>query len=251
MKTVAIFADSHADCTYLNEWKTQYKHIGPGWPELLAEKYSVTNFAAGGSGTYYSYNLFKKMQAKFDVVIYIPTQASRFSVFYPDVNKTVHMVPSFVLVQAARGEFKKLFTNDFKVAQAAVAYISHIMDQDKDEEIKRLMLQEVKRLRPNTIFLPAFHEDKVDDCISLVTLSQREYAHWNTTFQQVQKTQPPLLDIRKCHLTNGNNQSVFVKVVEAIESNDTVVRLYQSDFVAPTGPLNKYFVTSEHGTANV
>ena len=252
MKTVGIFGDSHADCSYLQEWKTMSSNVGPGWPELLAEKYQVTNFALGGSGVYYSYNLFKKMQDNFDVVIYIPTQASRFSVFYPDMNKSIQIVPHFALLQEARGEYKKLFANDYKVAQAAVAYISHILDQDKDREMKKLMLQEMKRLRPDTIFLRAFNEDKGrENEVVLVNFIGKEFRHWGTTHELTSEIKPPLLDIRKCHMTEGNNRMVFDKVVSAIESNDTVVRFKDSDFVAPTRPFNNYFVTSEKGTSNV
>lgn len=244
MKTVGIFGDSYADCRYLKAWeKTTYSNIGPGWPELLDLEYKVTNFAEGGSGMYYSYNLFKKMQANFDIIVFVPSQAERFSVFLPDKRQTNHMVPGFLLSHAER-ELKnnKHMPNDLKVVKAAIGYVSYILNQNKETEMKRLMFQEIQRIRPDTVFVPAFAEDNINGFIELFQFSNKELEHYKTSWEKLQQYRPPLLDARKCHMTEGNNRAVFNKVVTAIENKDTFVRLTESDFVIPTDPFKKYFV---------
>jgi hypothetical protein len=251
MKTVGIFGDSHGDCSYL-DWKSRYKSIGLGWPELLALKYKVKNLAAAGSAIFYSYNLFKQMHSKFDIIVYVPTQADRFSVFCPDEGRTRHMVPGFLLSQAAQElENNKHNPNDYKAIEAAIGYSSYILNQEKEKEMKRLMLQEIKRLRPDTIFLPAFKDDLIDNTvINIGYLSVLEFHHYNTTAAELRAHKPPLMDVRKCHLTDGNNRVIFNKVLSAIESNETYVRLYDSDFVAPRNDFSKYFV-NDNGRTNI
>jgi hypothetical protein len=252
MKTVGIFGDSFADCTYLKEWKTIHKNIGLGWPELLAFKYKVTNFSAGGSGMYYSYDLFKKMQSNFDIIVFVPSHAARFSLFFPDKGQVHHLVPGFLLNQAEQ-ELKnnKYLPNDTKIIKAAIDYVSYILNQTKEDEMKRLMLEEIKRLRPDTIFIPAFSEDSISGAIELFHVSTMELTHYETSWDKLRKCNPPFFDFRKCHMTEGNNRLVFNKVVEAIANKDTVVRIFESDFVAPTDPFNKYFAYDITGRTNI
>ena len=252
MKTVGIFSDSHADCTYL-EWQSRYKTIiGLGWPELLALKYKVKNFAMGGSGMFYSYNLFKKMHSEFDIIIYVPSQASRFSVFFPDKKQYVHMVPGFLMSNPKMHlENVKHFPNDTKVVEAAIGYSTYILDVEKEQEMKRLMLEEVKRLRPDTIFIPAFQDDKISQTdIDLSYISTLELAAFGTTQAKLRNNVRPLMDIRKCHLTDENNRMLFNKVMTAIDNRDTNVRITESDFVKPMDPLTKYFV-DDNGRTNI
>lgn len=251
MKTVGIFGDSYADCSYITEWKTTYNNIGPGWPELLADNYEVTNFAEGGSGMYFSYNLFKKMQSNFDIIVFVPSHAARFSIFLPDSNNIQHIVPNFLLSQSKLElDLRKNMPNDIKVIKAAIGYVSCILNQDKEIEMKRLMFQEIQQTRPDTIFVPAFGEDKTDGFIELFEITKKELDHYNTSFNKLQQRNPPLLDARKCHMTEGNNRAVFNKVISAIENKDTFVRLTESDFVAPTDPFSKYFVYN-NGCTNI
>lgn len=252
MKTVGIFGDSHADCSYLEEWKTTYSNIGPGWPELLALEYKVTNFAAGGSSMYYSYDLFKKMQANFDIVIFVPSQGERFSLFLPDSRQTKHIVPSFLLSRAEHElRDNKNSPTDLKVINAAIGYVSYILNQTKETEIKRLMLQEIRQVRPDTIFVPAFTEDSIDGYVDLFQLSSKELSHYNTSWKTLGNSKPPLFDVRKCHITDGNNKVVFNKVMTAIENKDTFIKLVDSDFVKPTDSFKKYFVHDNYGRTNI
>lgn len=251
MKTVGIFADSHGDCTYL-EWKTRRKDIGLGWPELLSLKYKVKNHSMGGSGVYYSYDIFKQVHSKFDIVIYIPTQSSRFPLYCPDSGQIRHMVPGFLMAQAARElERSRNRPNDYKALEAAIGYSTYILDEKKEEEMKRLMLQEVKRLRPDTIFIPAFPSDRiVESDIDLSVISLMELNTYGTNLTTLRSMANPLLDIRKCHLTDENNRMLFNKILTAIDNQDTSVRLAESDFVKPKDPFTKYFV-NENGRTNI
>lgn len=253
MTTVGIFGDSHADCTYL-EWKTKYKSVGLGWPELLALKHKVKNYSMGGSGIFYSYDIFKQVHSKFDVVIYIPTQASRFPLYLPDEGRVRHMVPGFLISQAAQELSRaKQYNrpNDYKAMEAAIGYSMYILDRKKEDEMKRLMLAEVKRIRPDTIIIPAFPDDRLDQTdVDLSYISAMELSAFGTTLQELRQSATPFLDIRKCHMTDENNRMVFNKVLTAIETKETVVRLAESDFTKPVGPFTKYFV-DENGRTNI
>jgi hypothetical protein len=135
--------------------------------------------------------------------------------------------------------------------EAAIGYSTYILNTKKEDEMKRLMLQEVKRLRPDTIFIPAFYSDRVADLdIDLSHISGMELQSFNTTRDKLASNPIPLLDIRKCHLTDENNRMVFNKVLSAIDNQDTDIRFAESDFVKPNDPFTKYFVY-ENGRTNI
>jgi hypothetical protein len=231
-----------------------YKSIGLGWPELLALKYKVKNFSMGGSGIYYSYDIFKQVHSEFDIIIFIPSQSTRFSLYCPDYGQVRHMVPGFLLGQASR-ELENLRIlnrlDDYKATEAAIGYVTYILDEKKEDEMKRLMLQEVKRLRPDTIVIPAFPDDRIADSdIVMCEISGRELHMYNTSLPVLRSMQKPLLDLRKCHMTDENNRMLFHKIMTAIDNQDTSVRLAESDILQPKDPFTKYFVY-ENGRTNI
>jgi len=253
MKTIGIFGDSHADCTYL-EWKTKFKSVGLGWPELLALKYKVKNYSAGGSGMFYSYDLFKHQHSNFDIIVYVPTQATRFPIYLPDEGAIRHMVPGFLANQAPQEisrTKKHNRPNDLKVIEAAISYSLYILDVKKEKEMKHLMLAEIKRTRPDTIIIPAFEDDRKDQTdIDLSHISVVELSALGTSLDELRKLANPLLDVRKCHMTDENNRMLFHKILAAIETNETHIRLSQADLIKPVGPFTKYFV-DDNGRTNI
>lgn len=244
LKSVAIFGDSHGDCGYLPWNKFD---IGLGWPELLKQmaEYSVTNYCQGGTGTYYSFKNFCNFHSKFDKVIFIPSQAGRFSLNLS--NETIHIVPGF-----AESLLPKLYafnpaSTDYKTLKAAIDYCNYIIDWDKEFIINDFFIDEIVKVRPDTIIIPAFKTKKWPvDCVPLAELSIREEQLWNLDRKELKKG-APLWDLRKCHITEEHNKILWAKVAKALKSNQTLVYLTEKEIVKSKRPYTDYFIKTPEG----
>jgi hypothetical protein len=62
MKNILVIGDSFAA-----DWTVKYKDLYKGWPNLLAEKYTVTNLAQAGVG---EYKIYKQLLTVADLSVY-------------------------------------------------------------------------------------------------------------------------------------------------------------------------------------
>ncbi len=244
LKKVAIYGDSHGDCSYL-PWN-QYS-IGPGWPELLMRmaEYSVENFSKAGTGSYYSFLQFEKTHNAFDKVIFIPSQAGRFTINLP--NEQIHIVPGFAhAVEPQLDRFSKN-SNEYKIIRAAIDYCYYIIDYKKEYLINDLFIDEVLRIRPDAIIIPAFQNPKwPEDCVPLAELSIQEEQRWNLSRTELKKG-PPLWDIRKCHITEEHNKILWSKIAKALKTDKRYVYLTEKDMVDSSRPYTEYFIKTPDG----
>jgi hypothetical protein len=244
---IGIFGDSHADCTYLS-WKEHHREFGLGWPELLAStrRFAVTNFAKGGSGTYYSYQLFLKHHSQFDKVIFIPSSNGRFDVELSD--ETRQIIPGFAhAVKPALNKYSK-DSLDYKTFSAAINYCEYAMNFDKEQVFNQLLTANVAAIRPDVIYIPAFQHNQIvpDDCIVLADVSAKEEVLLNTTRAELRKGVPKW-DIRKCHISEEHNNILYKKVIHAIDNNQQFAYLTEADIVKPSKPVSFYFKPTKDG----
>ena len=244
---IAIFGDSHGDCEYL-PWKGFDSAVGPGWPELLAasRRFSVTNFAKGGSGIYYSYQLFLKHHTQFDKVIFIPSSIGRFDIQLSD--QVAQVIPGFAHTLERWLEKYPKHSVDYNKLSAAINYCTYAMDYEKEKTFNQLITANVKTIRPDVIYIPAFqhNQELPADCIALTDLSAKEEDLLNVSRRELKKG-PPVWDVRKCHISEEHNTMLYKKVIDAIDNNHQFAYITVNDIVKPTKPVSFYFRPTPNG----
>ena len=238
---IAIFADSHGDTNLLPQYphRDAFNNVGPGWPDLVSQQFEVTNFSKCGTGTYYSYKLFCEHHTKFDKIIFIPSQVGRFTISLPDTNDKFHCVPGFIklLDDRINGDPEHKF-RDRQVFSAARDYMIHVLDLEREKVFDQLMIAQIKRMRPDTIMIPAFDSSDIGP-LTLGYISMKELEHWKITNQYLRNL--PLTEVRKCHLSIENNYMVFEKIKNVLNGVSSKFELDKNDFKIPAHPWQHYF----------
>ena len=144
MQKLAIFGDSYAkkDADDIHE---------KSWHEFI-EGYDITNFGEPGTDLWFSYNRFLKNYTNFDHIIFLVTSPYRITlsnpnvIIYPNQNYTT----ASVKVETTTGK-------ELEQYKAVVSYYEIVQDKEKDEQLHQLMVENVKRLAPNSIVYPCFN----------------------------------------------------------------------------------------------
>lgn len=252
---IGIFGDSHGDVSYL-EWKKLAPQVGPGWPEHLTKFHKVTNYCEGGSGLWYSFKKFRDFHVKFDKCIFLPSQPARFTVHRPEHGEPLHIVPGYVGGDAIRQLKSSSTLLDNAVFEAAAGYIEHILDYDKEHLFGQYLIKEIHAIRPDTLIVKTFdqlHPESTNDSCSLSWLSQLDIKGWgfNDGIRELRAYNKNLVDYRKCHLTDENNEMVFNKIFHAIKNNLTYLDFKNTDYVPPSKPMSHYIYEVDGRPGNV
>ena len=244
-ETLLILGDSFAD---RREGLPDF--TGKSWTKLLEDdsEYAVVNKAAGGSSLYYAYKEFDQLHKDFDKVILVITQPGR--LYCPVIGETnkahlnsFHHTGGF-WVEQAKDRIKKQHPHNLaaiKQLDAIRDYFLYVMDFTKDSEMNQLMLDDMKRKRPDIVMVPAFHDSwyKPDHPTSwLNQISDMEMQHYNITHDDLNR-KTGYADCRKCHMSERNNQILFEKSLKWLKGDP--VEFNFSEFEIPTEPREKYF----------
>jgi hypothetical protein len=223
---------------------------GKAWTKLLEEgnDYRVMNKAIGGSSLYYSYKEFNRLHQEFDKVMLVITQAGR--LYCPIIGETdklntssSHHTGTFWIDQN-KDRIKKQQPHNLaaiKQLDAIRDYFLYILDWEKDKEMNQLMLDDIKRIRPDTILVPAFQASwtTLPQPISwLDQISDMEMKHYNITHDDLNKKDGHA-DCRKCHMSERNNQILYEKSLKWLKGHP--VEFDISEFEKPNEPREKYF----------
>jgi hypothetical protein len=240
---VGIFGDSFAQVPEFKNTENQTLC----WPEIIAQQYKTENYALSGSCLYYSVDKFKTYHANFDKIIFLVTSPDRFGfndyvVDYCDKDFTLRKfkhAQNLATVESRLEELKTLPADPIikQAMETAKNYYIYINDNRKNNYLQSLMLEDVKRTRPDTIFIPCFPHSWIGVASkTLSEIQQLENDHWgHNVMNSGNKT-----DIRYCHLTEENNRILANEVVKWI--NGEPVHLDLSKFKTPVDPISKYFI---------
>ena len=153
LKTLAIYGDSFADPSFGFDADPTIQ--SQGWPLLLKEQYNVTLYGQGGSSVYYSYNNFKQTQSLYDYIIFVETTSGRWH--HPiiiDSIKYCYCNYNSLDLTEKQLEVRNHLTPDIKHKLAAIkTWYLELLDLDHDEEMNRLMMAEIKNIRPDAIII--------------------------------------------------------------------------------------------------
>jgi len=215
MKTLAIFGDSFSDPRWTeNSW---YK----SWPELLADKYDVTNFSLSGTSMWWSYKQFKENYNKFDQCIFVPTMPGR-----------VHIESLDRHLNFNETTWPKWFGMNF-----GELWFKYFYSKEREECFQELMIKEIF-LTPNTLVIPAFAESIAgtngDTEWTLCHYADMEIIHYGMKHAGDNER-------RKCHLSTENNQMIFNKIITALSTGANRLQLSKEDYVVPKDPVHRYW----------
>lgn len=216
-KRVLILGDSYARNKSLNPIN------GPAWTELLRinRKYQVTNLAEGGSCMWFSFRNFLNYHEKHDKIIFVVTNPLRlYFPIYEDIVPPHHNPGTLDLLL----DIKKTTTNSSQIENidAVLSYFKHIVDMEEISIYQKLMIKEIRQLRPDTILIPAFPNSIFDyqsDC--LMDVSDREVqglgiSMYNNIFETYDEQ-------RNCHLIDENNHILYKHVLHWLDGAPVVI----------------------------
>jgi len=203
---IAIYGDSYGSHRIDNIDGDAFDR-GLSWPELLSKDHQVTNFSEGASSLFYSYQHFIKHHQDFDYNIFLVTQLHRLLVprnYHGEVYK--HVIP-----EKYKDEMnEKDYRDD-----------AFLENQEHDIIFHNLMVDNIRRLNPNTLLIPTFP-------------SSLDNAPGNSLFDIfiLEKENVPLLnylpinkivkddisehyyeDYKKCHLIEDNHIILYNKII--------------------------------------
>jgi len=232
MIKVAIFGDSYAESTHK-------ENPTPSWFDYLSPHFDVKNFGVRGSGVYYSYDLFLKNHEKFDKIIFLQSTPGRVMipsniVIEEDLYWARH-IPN-LHVALINGKSDKLI-NLKKQFNAAVQYFQYLFDEQKEQVIDELMIDHIRRLRPDAIILKTHHDDIKEFTLWQVTVKQFEGWQKNLWISNLYNKYSEILNN---HLTPENNKILGEKILEMLQGKN--IQLSVEDFLYPTEPFEKYFI---------
>jgi len=222
---------------------------GKAWTKLLAEssEYAVLNKAIGGSSLYYSYKEFNQLHEGFDKVMLVVTLYGRlYCPIIEDVDgpsSSSHHTGGF-WVEQNKDRIKKNQPHNIAAIKQLDAIRDHflyIMDWEKDKQMNQLMLDEIKRKRPDIVIVPAFQsswQNSPQPTSWLDQISDMEMKHYNVTHDDLSRKNG-YADCRKCHMSERNNQILFEKSLKWLKGDP--VEFDISDFETPIDPRKRYF----------
>jgi hypothetical protein len=246
MLKLGIYGDSFADTRYLESLCGNDSLFGKSWVEILCENFDITNYSEGGSGVYFSYVKFLENHKQHDLNLFLISQHSRFSVQMRDIEKIMHVVPGS-FQSGYDKELKKLesYPTDKRIFQSIKGYLDHIMDDKKDKTFANLMIDNIKKIRPDTFFIDLFDSEN-----SLVKISILELMKEGLDFDILRKD-GYRVDLRKCHLSEENNIMTAEKVAFFINQNIKDIKFDSTDYRPSSRPIISYFLKNIDGPRNL
>ena len=214
---IGIFGDSYAANRIENDTKS--------WVDIIAEKYEVTNYASAGTSLFYSMSIFEQYQHRFDKVIFVVTSPGR--LLLDNANNRSLSIAGLRDCETKIENTSNPF--ELKILHAVRDYYIYVQNYNFNKYVHRLMIEKIKRIRPDTVLIPASLE-KFDDIFSgasMCDIELKENNAWGIG---------GIIDYRHCHMTAENNAIFATKVEEWL--NGKPVQINLDDFVTP---MNREF----------
>lgn len=256
---IGIFGDSFAAHSNLEqkrlltkEGKVIGENMTLGWPEIIESKYQTKHHAQAGSSLIFSVNEFMKYHSYYDKIIFVLTQPGRVLLnneieelcnkihkrgwhHIAGISDTSRKLKNFSLENSDFALIKKAF-------HAAQNYYYFIQRQENEIYLHKLMIEDIKKIRSDIIFIPAFATSfgNYENITSMWQIMEKEDAHWRTDPANHKYFADNYSDLRHCHLTEENNFIFAEKVFQWLNGNSVVINL--DDFVCPKDPITRYFI---------
>jgi hypothetical protein len=231
---VGVFGDSFAD----DKSKREFEHSYPSWVELLhtVHKHNVTSYGVSGASLYHCFSMFEKHHKDFEKIFFVVT--------FPGRQRIPDRIP-FEPMESWRHSnlhvelMKNIVSSKINIpyiARKAMAvmidYVKYLYDEERECRYHKLMLDEIKRIRPDVVMVDV-NPDDVNP--GLLAISEKEriengmdvsvFAHGN--------------DNRMCHFSKRNNEIFSQKVDSWL--NDSPVVYTLDEFEVPSKQEIEFF----------
>lgn len=174
--TVGIFGDSYANAEHGHEDFPNMRDNA--WFYHLGEEYEATSYGVGGASNYYSYAKFLEHHNKYDKNIFLITYPGR----HPSSEIVIEKNPKFdylgkgpgvdmeygkVLFPSSAGTSDYLLTHasEYNFNSSTLRKLNAIRDyymwlehREYDQTVTELLIDHIKRIRPDTLFINLFYE---------------------------------------------------------------------------------------------
>jgi hypothetical protein len=252
---IGVFGDSYVDPVdlrmdvasqalskhALEKYKVQIESEFVIWHELLSSlgNYKTTAHARGGCDQYYIYKQFLDNHAKYDRNIVVLTNETRYSFKSWEANGDwIHGT------NAATCKVKSVLP-EYKAKQRVKYrhlgnYIEQIFldDLDRCEIINDALIAQMKALRPDTLFINAFHKNieplsnsEKEQCLHAITRYEQEQLGNLNSFH-IKKTYDPdqKVDCRIAHMTEPSHRILARQVARALDRKHTSLAININEY---------------------
>lgn len=201
-KNVGVFGDSFTDTddnrTYTT-WASRY-----------------TSYGKNGSDIYYSYLQFLEHHEKHDKIIFAVTDYNRHSRVYNDEWKNFSDINTLEmrLKWAETYEDKKVYETMFNLFKYLISN-----NNSRELNIAKVLINEIKRIRPDTLFIRLFENTLGPDVLYLLKISELEkgdihIGDWRD------KSYYGMVDERLQHLTRESHEVITNEIEKAWANGD-------------------------------
>jgi len=244
---IALYGDSFACInTKWGDTGTDRPEKGLSWGELLENHgHTISNFAKSGTAFMFSYDHFLREHKNFDLNIFVVTSPERLYVKALDgmcmfgwpwadsEHERVSKLPPY-----PRKEIH------LEILKSVKIYLRDWVDWEMMTHVQHLLVNNLWRLAPNTIVIPAFEnsmEQTTDDLFSaakheLKLVNEEAYNNFDFGWLDCQ---------RKFHFSEENNKVIADLIIDAIENNKKIVSVSTSDMIKPSN-FDFSFYVKEH-----
>lgn len=201
-KNVGVFGDSFTDTVGAQTYTT--------W----ASRY--TSYGKNGSDIYYSYLQFLEHHEKHDKIIFAVTDYNRHSRVYNDEWKNFSD-PNTLEMRLKWAETYE----DIKVYETMFNLFKYFISNNNSRElnIAKVLINEIKRIRPDTLFIRLFENTPGPDVLYLLKISKLEKGDINIGDWR-DKSYYGMVDIRLQHLTRESHEVITNEIEKAWANGD-------------------------------
>ena len=215
---------------------------GPSWTMLLESdpRFKITNMAEGGSGMWFSFRNFMKYHHEYDVILYVVSESHR--LYHPistdsGIRHWNFAAPWWFDAVRRKLSSHSLENTGLQEVLAIELYFKHLLDTEERDTFQRLMINDIRTVRPDAILIPAFRESIYDhNGTCLIDISDREIHHLGLRMADTFKTRD---ERRLCHMTKENNRTLYEHAVRWIDGEN--ISMHMEDFgVISAAELDRY-----------
>jgi hypothetical protein len=212
-------------------------HLGLSWVEHLQKTHEVENFARGGTGFRWSYELYLENQHKFDYNIVVVSDPGRLWIKSLDSHPKVPNIHFFNQDRFRHNLKDAVGRNDelFGILDAIQIWMHKCRDEQWELHLHNLMVKNIVQNYSNTLLIPGFINSIEGYEGNLTDIQSWEILQLDPDFYA------DTIDCkRKCHLTEENNEILFNLVVDAINKKEKILNLNIIFFKKPTKNIDFY-----------
>ena len=226
---IGVFGDSFAADNKMNPTDS--------WVDVVRSEFEVDNYGESGSNLFFSVTKFKEHAEKYDTAIFIITAPGRIKLVdnIPVWDENKRHIGGYSTIKHTIVEAKQRgnFQTFLMALQAVHGFYNYIQNDLYDNYVHNLMLEDIKKIHHNTIFIPAFNNsssEEINACLCDIHTKENR----NFGFEYVSKHYN---DIRNCHMTAENNLILGNQIIDCLKLKKEF-NLSIDEFVTPN---NKEF----------